>query len=328
MLYLVCEHNIRDYLHYTRTSNLKLDERNNRMIDDESTKDTKQNGEQSPEHTSGLGDKTPATEPKVAPAQQGVPPSTPPKDRSGDTARKNDKPGQECPKEISIRLSKDDGLGRFERRSLTLSYVSLAVLAITFLVFFFQLLESKKQTYIFRQQAAQAATDAASQIAIAKQALVDSDESFRIGAQPYVWIYGLPTYSIYKNPKDGSSQVIVDVHYFNYGKSPAISLQRSSDLEIGADALKRIHTKPLHLAKSLLPPSKEDFFSAVTPPTNSLPDILKDDAIVIVSRSQYLDMLGHRYETDFCMTRLATGAWQYCETHNEIKDCAKVTCEK
>jgi len=297
------------------------------MKQDDPSQSTKKKDEQG--SNLALPDRVEPPPPKaeVTPPQPPVPPTVLPENLSGNSANEKDKTNKQSCKEVSVSIKKDPELSRFESYSLALSGITLGVLILTFVVFFAQLEESKTQTGIFQGQAKQAAKDAATQIGIARQALIDSNESFRIGNAPYVWIAGLPTYEIHKNP-DGTSQVVVDAHFTNFGKSPAIDLQGSRDLEIGIGAMGKIHSKPLGTGKALLPPTKEDFFSAVTPPFKTLPDLSKDDTIVVFARMQYRDMVGHRYETNLCMARLQTGAWEYCKNHNEIKDCAKETCEK
>jgi hypothetical protein len=186
--------------------------------------------------------------------------------------------------------------------------------------------EAKRQTKVFRDEAAQAKCDAAKQLAAANNALTASKDAFRRDQQPYLWTTGIPAYGVYPDPGTAKSQVTLDEHYMNYGKSPAVSVQRSTDVEIGPDALKKIHNIPFGTAKSLIPPTENDFFTGVTPPTENLPDLSKDFTVVIFSRFRYRDTLGNLYETDVCMARLATSAWQYCEKHNEIKDCSELAC--
>jgi hypothetical protein len=240
---------------------------------------------------------------------------------------KTDELKRECPKEISVRLLEEKKLTTFERLSIVLSAVTLFTLFITFLVFYGQLQESKRQTELFRKQAEQAAIDAHKAQDQTQQQMDFSKDSFRRDQQPYVWVAGTPTSENYQNPLTKEFQVIVSAHYRNFGKSPAIALQRYSLVEVGPNALSRIHSGKLGEARTITQPTEDQNFSSVTPPMKSLPEMDRDDEVVLFTRFQYLDLLGHRYETDFCMAHLQTGAWQYCETHNEIKDCEKVACE-
>ena len=231
-------------------------------------------------------------------------------------------------KEVSVRIVEESDLTKlFERVSLVIASVTLLTLVVTFIVFYLQLKEAKRQTEVFRQQAQQATLDAhtaqdqtRSQIEIAK-------DSFRRDEQPYLWLTGVPTSEYYQNPLTKEFQVIVNAHYKNFGKSPAIALQRYSLVEVGPEALGRVHSGKLGEAKSITPPVEDLNFSGVTPPMKTLPELSRDNEIVLFTRFQFLDLLNHRYETDVCMARLQSGAWQYCVAHNEIKDCEKASCE-
>jgi hypothetical protein len=44
-----------------------------------------------------------------------------------------------------------------------------------------------------------------------------------------------------------------------------------------------------------------------------------DDPIGISGSIVYFDAYGQQYETTFCLTRLLTGAVQYCKEGNDIK---------
>lgn len=273
----------------------------------------------------------PQSVPPVAPSETPTPvlstpavptPATPP------PVHRDTEPKRECPKEISVRILEESELTKFfERWSLVIAAVTLFTLFITFIVFYCQLKESQRQTELFRKQAEQAALDAHKAQDQTQQQMELSKDSFRRDQQPYVWVTGIPTAEHFQSPGSDLSQILVSAHYKNFGKSPAIALQRYSLVEIGPNALQRVRSGKLTEAKSIIPPVEEDFFTSVTPPTKTLPEISRDDEIVLFTRFQYLDLLGHRYETDFCMSHLQLGPWHYCETHNEIKDCEKVACE-
>jgi hypothetical protein len=233
----------------------------------------------------------------------------------------------QAPKELSVRILQEKNLTTFEFTSVMLSAVTFVTLLATFAVFYFQLKESMRQTELFRSQATQAAADALKTQNQTQSQIELSKDSFRRDQQPYLWLTGSPTSENYQNPQTKEFQVIVNAHYKNFGKSPAIALQRYSLVEVGPNALSHIYSGKLHQAKSITPPVEDLAFSAVTPPMKVLPEMSLDFEVVLFSRFQFLDLLGHRYETDVCMAHLQTGAWSYCETHNEIKDCEKVACE-
>lgn len=267
--------------------------------------------------------RTDLPKPGLTPPPASVPPAVPPKGCGTDTGGTRK---EKCPKELSVRIVKESSLTRFERSSLILTWVNLGILILTFIVFYRQLKESKIQTGIFRGQAEQSTQDALTAQGQTNQQIGIAQDSFRRDQQPYVWIEGIPTQETYRVPTTGDTQILVDAHYKNFGKSPAVALQRFSIVTVGPGAIKRIHFDKLGRSKSLIPPGDDAFFTAVTPPMAVVPDLSCDECVVLLTRFHYLDSAGHNYETDFCMARLHTGAWLYCDTNNDIKDCAQVAC--
>lgn len=285
------------------------------MLEDNSDREN----EQPPERSISPG--TTASHPATASALHSVTLST------ADTSRNSEEIKRECPKEISVRILEGRKLTTFEILTAVISSVTLLTLFVTFVVFYLQLKESKRQTELFKTQAEQAGLDAKKTQSQTQTQIELSKDSFRRDQQPYVWITGIPTLETYTNPLSKEFQVLVSAHYKNFGKSPAIAQQRYSLVEIGPNAVNRVHSGKLGQAKSIIPPVEDLNFTAVTPSMKALPEMSRDNEVVLFTRFQYLDLLGHRYETEFCMSHLQTGAWRYCDTHNEIKDCEKVACE-
>lgn len=233
---------------------------------------------------------------------------------------------QNQPIEMPVRIVKDDELTGFELWSLRLAWFNLTALILIFVVFYLQLREFKNQARTLRDQAVESARDAAIAQNQTQQQIRNLMDSFRRDQQPYVWIDGSPTEQTYKVPSTGEIRILVNANCKNFGKSPAIAMQRYSNVEVGPGAIARIQAGSLAPAKSLIPPAQSGSFTAATPAMQVVPDLTGDDAVVLYTRMQYLDSLGHRYETDFCMSRLHTGAWRYCPVMNDIKDCALVEC--
>jgi len=231
------------------------------------------------------------------------------------------------PSEMPLRILKGDELSGFERWLLRVAWANLIILFLIFAVFYLQLRESKTQTKLLLDQRAESKHDAAIAQSQTQQQIRNSMDSLRRDQQPYVWIDGSPTEQTYKVPGTSETQILVNANYKNFGKSPAIATQRYSNVQVGPGAIAKIQAGNLAQAKSLVPPTKSDFFTAATAPLTSVPDLTGDDAVVLYTRMQYLDSLGHRYETNFCMSRLHTGTWRYCPVMNDIKDCASVKCE-
>jgi hypothetical protein len=165
--------------------------------------------------------------------------------------------------------------------------------------------------------------------------LKDARAAFRKDQRPYVWVAndakdepGIFASPI-TNPK-GTKQIAATMRYTNWGKSPAILIQSYHAMVLGTES---VEPKPWNKSRRILPTGKVDFFSGVS---NELSDqeiasywnAAEDGkGITIYATWQYSDSSGNKYETDICMTRLNLGSWQYCETHNNIKDCSEDTCE-
>lgn len=284
------------------------------MTQDDPSQSAKLNDEQGADATLPERVESAASKSEVTTAQSVLPPSVSPKTLSSNPSEESEKNNKRCCEEISVRVVKDKTLTPFERRSLILAWVTLVVLVLTFIVFYLQLKESRTQTGIFRGQAERAARDASTQIGYAKQALADTKEAFRIDQRPYIFMADRDdnlTKAIYQNKDaatpnvpNGTSQLLVNVKYSNFGKSPAIDLQFSWDMEIGPHAKELAKIIPLKEAKTVMPTGKVDWFTAVTTarPDKEINDALSIDlGVVLIMRWQYSDTGGHRYETDICL---------------------------
>jgi hypothetical protein len=166
---------------------------------------------------------------------------------------------------------------------------------------------------------------------LTQDSLNNAKNQFRQDQRPYIWIANgnnNPAMVTFKN----TSQIAVTITYTNFGKSPAVDLQGTWDIETGIDAYQKIKTrKHLSPPSGIVPTGKEDFFTAVTPALTG-PEVAADlnipfGGVVVFARWQYLDLTRHRYETELCLSRNNSGTWRYCSEHSKTKDCSEVTCE-
>ncbi len=146
--------------------------------------------------------------------------------------------------------------------------------------------------------------------------------------RPYVWIVRLEPAVIEKD-----KQITWTAHFTNYGRSPAIRLLTRANM-IGNPPLQEVTTKilappeVLHVGEdkmkgTILPPGKDDFFTAVSDGNLSEDeakfDTGHDGGVLVHGSFEYFDMAGNVYRSDFCFLRLASSAAANCNVHNEIK---------
>jgi hypothetical protein len=304
------------------------------MDRDEECQNAQREGEDRTAHTGGERI-DPVAAPEIKPTQPTKPPTAPPEIPPKVEAGEKQQFEKIRHKEISVKVVKDELMTVFERLSIWLSLFTLLVLIATFIVFYLQLRESKKQTDVFRTQARQAAIDASSQIGIARQALSDSQKFFQIDQRPYVW-----NSAVQPLPMIPNQRISANVYFANYGKSPALDVHGTGAMFFGRDALKQadawfesIGTNPLNksttgtvsiIAPGIPPdPQKANSFTTILSTkvvtSDDITFILKNDfSAVIVLRQQYSDTGGNNYYTDMCFFHLASNAIAQCKSHNEI----------
>jgi hypothetical protein len=157
----------------------------------------------------------------------------------------------------------------------------------------------------------------------AEAANKDAADRFRIDQRPYMWIVTpiLPA----KDPKDG--YYTVNIHYKNYGKSPAIKIRTDFRWEIAPNAMKNVRyiSKIPFTSKNStiqMPNGNPDFAS--TKPflyfsdTEAQQLITTEEGIVAYGRIDYTGTDGTEYWSLFCMFSQANGALSYCHGYNEI----------
>lgn len=163
-----------------------------------------------------------------------------------------------------------------------------------------------------------AASDTAHQ---ARRALVQARDQFRQDQRPYVWMtanLGSPMWIT------NTGQVVWDLHYTNYGKSPALGIKAYLYIRVGKRGIQPSLGPALPWGASPLPIGKDDFFSIV-----SKTKITQDEFnrllswdhpetgfIEISGRFVYGDSYGGNYESGFCLRKLKTGAIEYHTQEN------------
>jgi len=177
-----------------------------------------------------------------------------------------------------------------------------------------------------------AAFAAASFVALWIQ-LRDARKSFAADQRPYLWMANEAANPIAESHANlqGEKQVIVTMKYTNFGKSPAVVLRGYHAMLLGPNA-GRIRSLPWVETRSILPTGKVDFFSAVSDHVSdqeitNYTNAQQGNGITVYATWQYSDTSGNNYETEFCMTRLNSGSWAYCQEHNDIKNCSESACE-
>lgn len=175
-------------------------------------------------------------------------------------------------------------------------------------------------------------TRAAQSSAIAAQdAIAQSRSQFVKDQRPYVWLasdgLGSPQFWDTKNTNPATGQVIWEYHFTNFGKGPARDLQIHQSIKIGALSkfVESYHIGPVSYGNGTLPPignQKLDAVGAPGTPREEFSRLLAaDHGITLRVRFDYRDASGCRYETHVCISKLATGAIQYCPEENYITEC-------
>jgi hypothetical protein len=183
--------------------------------------------------------------------------------------------------------------------------------------------------YIATYKAAKAAEKAAT---AAQQSITTARELFQKDQRPYLW------YSVIKPCPIARDKIMcANIHFVNYGKSPAIREHGRGQIFFGKDALQQGDTwfaklppkTPEGVATSIVPPGiptevdKAPFSSIFSDKTATISDlgyiVMHDAAVVWVAREEYYDISGNFYTSEICVLRLANGLLGHCEKHNEIK---------
>jgi len=195
--------------------------------------------------------------------------------------------------------------------------------------------EIKKQTR-FAETSSKAATDAAG---AARDAITQARDQFRQDQRPYVWgtnALGQPEFHNTPNTNPQTGQITWTFHFTDYGKSPAYHVVTHKWMSHGVGQPFRESyvgtSRPPRSTGEVLPPTKDDFTSAVSEPGMTPLEYQHllgiDNAIRVQIQFEYTDAYGCHYETHICLGHLTLGAIQYCPEGNDITDCKEDKTKK
>jgi hypothetical protein len=148
-------------------------------------------------------------------------------------------------------------------------------------------------------------------------------DQFRQDQRPYVWFaeMGQPEFYNRDQPDPRMGYLVWAWHFTNYGKSPADKLMLTQVVSVGREAIKATPHFPVPKPCAPLPPTKNDFTTAIWEEkiSRSRFDELfsTDENIVVRGVFTYRDLSGLPYESRFCFTRLRAGGIEYCNAGKE-----------
>jgi hypothetical protein len=152
----------------------------------------------------------------------------------------------------------------------------------------------------------------------AETAINTARENFRSEQRPILWLTDPVKLPNFRSNLGG--RITWDWYFTNYGKTPALRMSYSEFMSIQGK-VEPSASEPTPTAP--LPTNKVEFSTIVsrrqmTPEEfNGLMNI--DGAITISAHINYEDAYGGKYETDFCLSKLALGPITHCKQGNDIK---------
>lgn len=163
-------------------------------------------------------------------------------------------------------------------------------------------------------------------------ALKQTRDDFVLDQRPVIWM---------SPPKDGAKeldgiqfdqspltqgttlgQVVWQWHFMNYGRSPANNIGLHSFIKVGENPEEPTFGAKKHAGTGApMPPGKIDYAATISHALEraEYEKAFRAGNITIRGYLTYSDISGNKYETDFCLRQLATGALAYCENRNYIK---------
>jgi type II secretory pathway pseudopilin PulG len=174
------------------------------------------------------------------------------------------------------------------------------------------------------RKAANAADTSARTLETALQTVRDN---FRAEQRPIIWLGPVWSPRFLTFPSSGSGgdnlgHIAWNWSYRNYGKTPALKVSTKDFMSINGKVEPNLNQMDSAVP---IPPNQEgdDFNTILSKATISQDDyntLLKiDNAIIISGRITYEDAYGNKYETQFCLGKLAGGPNAHCKEGNDIK---------
>jgi hypothetical protein len=166
----------------------------------------------------------------------------------------------------------------------------------------------------------QGAIEAAGRSAAAAEAAnANASAQFREQERPYIWLTnnGVLTPE-FRQVTSTVGQIIWPFNYTNFGKSPAHDVRTHKFIRIGENGVFKESFKAPVIQPGRgtpCPPGKEDYGAGVSEPFlltefNRLSKV--DHGFTMKTVFDYTDVSGAKYQTEVCLTHLASGATQYC----------------
>jgi hypothetical protein len=156
-------------------------------------------------------------------------------------------------------------------------------------------------------------------------ALKTARDNFLADQRPVIWLThdsGGPEFVTTQNQAVNTGQILWSWHFTNYGKTPALRVSFRHFLILGDTAERYGATGPSISAP--LPTNQTYLATSVSRPAISRDEfdrVMKLDGYIGISGEIfYFDAYGTKYETSFCLKRLATGSFTFCKDGNDIKE--------
>jgi hypothetical protein len=201
-----------------------------------------------------------------------------------------------------------------ENASLLISRITLFVTTLYFAV-----------TCLIFYQSKRSADAAKSAAETANATLNQARQQFLLEQRPILWLtndLGIPEF-ILTRPDIGTGQIVWNWHFTNYGKTPPQNLRIGQFMKVGDETFKPSCGAKGPSYGAPTPPGKIDFSTTVSEPgiTRKTFDglIERDGGISISMKLIYSDAYGEDYEAGICLSRLRSGAIEYCPGGNYIK---------
>ena len=147
--------------------------------------------------------------------------------------------------------------------------------------------------------------------------MAHADRNFAASVRPYL-VVDVPRIDI------RGTHAVATVVDKNYGQSPAVDVKAYSAFVDAPHVEETFAAFPTSVAvgfanSGILPPTGSDYTTMFSPPIDRFAPqtILNTDLpYVVIGRVLYEDMHGSQYSSEYCFSRLASGAISKCTSHN------------
>lgn len=173
---------------------------------------------------------------------------------------------------------------------------------------------------------------------MSRELIDDTNKHFQADQRPYVW-YGGSFDQIGLHVVE-NEKLMLDIHWVNYGRSPAINVGSKAAVFIGPQAMQQaddwftnLGDKPLPVdstTRLVIPPGIPadpiktfggySTIEKTTALTHEEAEYIlgHNEPLALVERIDYYDGAGKRYWSDLCFSRFKNGSIPLCNRHNEM----------